>query len=306
VLNFIRTSGLSTASGVNKEANSSISINSLAVRECFLPQFGYLPFLPVSLQGSGGFVAHLEDTQAVPCNANTQLFCQALDVQTSRAYFDASQSESHKGELSVGIYFTYSFDYTTSDDAEAAGNRSDVFLIPSLDIWLAKSAHISLNKTTCSGGYEEIRTWSLDSVSTVPVRDLLISILVSTRSFFFKAFAWRSVEDVQAVIIPFLKESVNKEKAIINDASNTNITAKDLSARALAKLVEAIEGWQKVLDRNSKMYEKARAGELAANALTGVVAEGLLTDANGKDNVKNIDGSLAPNADALREISAIR
>ncbi len=74
----------------------------------------------------------------------------------------------------------------------------------------------------------------------------------------------------------------------------------------ILQLQGAIRGWQGLLDRNWKLYEDARAGKLTNNAVTRLVADALLQDDNGVDNVKYINGAKAPNADKLREISAIR
>ena len=119
-------------------------------------------------------------------------------------------------------------------------------------------------------------------------------------------FAWRSVEDVQTIIIPFLDGVMAIEQAIVDDVSNTNQTAKDESAKKITQLTDAKSGWQGMLDRNWKLYQEARAGKLAKNAVTHLVADALLQDDKGVDNVKFINGSKAPNADALRAVSAIR
>ncbi len=96
------------------------------------------------------------------------------------------------------------------------------------------------------------------------------------------------------------------EQAIIDDVSNTNQTARAESSTKVAQLTEAKKGWQGLLNRNWKLYQDARAGKLVKNAVTNLVAESLLQDDNGVDNVKYINGTKAPNADKLREISAIR
>ncbi len=81
-----------------------------------------------------------------------------------------SSAWNNAHESSTSSTVTYSFEYTTSDDIEKAGNRSDMFLTPSLNVKFAKSAEVSFDKASCSAGYKEIVTWSLDSESNVPVR----------------------------------------------------------------------------------------------------------------------------------------
>ena len=121
-----------------------------------------------------------------------------------------------------------------------------------------------------------------------------------------QVFSWRSVEDVQTIIIPFLEGIMAIEQAIVDDLSNPNQTARAESSTKVAQLTEAKKGWQGLLDRNWKLYQDARAGKMAKNAVTHLVADALLQDDNSVDNIKYINGTKAPNADKLREISAIR
>jgi hypothetical protein len=114
------------------------------------------------------------------------------------------------------------------------------------------------------------------------------------------------VEDVQTIIIPFLEGVMAIEQAIVDDVSNTNQTAKTESRTKITQLAEAKKGWQGLLDRNWKLYQDARAGKMTKNAVTKLVADALLQDDNGVDNATYINGTKAPNADKLREISAIR
>ncbi len=215
----------------------------------------------------------------------------------------------HSSENTTVATLTYSFQYTTSDDIEKAGNRSDMFLTPSLNVKFSKSADISFDKTSCAAASKEIVTWSLDSEANVPVCYLVTRFSRITQFLVacsFKVFSWRSVEDVQTVIIPFLEGVMAIEQAIVDDVSNTNQTAKTESRTKITQLAEAKKGWQGLLDRNWKLYQDARSGKLAKNAVTHLVADALLQDSNGVDNVKYINGTQAPNADALRAISAIR
>ncbi len=231
---------------------------------------------------------------------------------TITPYVGQTQTRSHGEEHTTSATLSFSFEYTTSDDIEKAGNRSDMFLTPSLNVKFAKSAEITFDKASCAAGYKEIVTWSLDSETNVPVcrvsllsASLSAALLATNFSFSLclQVFSWRSVEDVQTIIIPFLDGVMEIEQAIV--ATSTNQTAKDESSKKIVQLTEAKNGWQSLLDRNWKLYQDARAGKLKTG-VTHLVAEALLQDSNGVDNVKYINGSQAPNADALRAISAIR
>jgi hypothetical protein len=95
---------------------------------------------------------------------------------SANAYYTQVKSNNNGEETSTSATVTYSFEYTTSDDIEKAGNRSDMFLTPSLNVKFSKSAEISLNKATCAVAYKEIVTWNLESETNVWVSYFAISI----------------------------------------------------------------------------------------------------------------------------------
>ena len=110
--------------------------------------------------------------EKVSCAGIGLSFCGELANVESRlvAYVSKAQSRGHGEEHTTSATLGFSFEYTTSDDIEKAGNRSDMFLTPSLNVKFAKSAEISFDKASCAAGYKEIVTWSLDSETNVPVR----------------------------------------------------------------------------------------------------------------------------------------
>ncbi len=117
-----------------------------------------------------------------------------------------------------------------------------------------------------------------------------------------QVFSWRSLDDILFVIIPFIDSTMAVEQDIIDTSSNTTAVAD--SRTKLAQLLESKNGWQKIVDRNDELFVQAKAGKLVS--VTHLVANALLQDSNGVDNVKFINGSKSPNADKLREISAIK
>ncbi len=64
---------------------------------------------------------------------------------------------------------TLTNDYETSDSTSLAGNKSDMFLTPALNVKFSKSALIAFSASTCGATSQDIVTWSLDSDSNVPV-----------------------------------------------------------------------------------------------------------------------------------------
>lgn len=117
-----------------------------------------------------------------------------------------------------------------------------------------------------------------------------------------QVFSWRSYDDIVYVVLPFIESVKAVEQAIVDTSSNSSAVTE--SRAKVLQLEEARKGWQSVVDRNDKLYVDARAGRLTR--VTQLVANALLQDGNGNDNVKFINGTKAPNADALRSISAIR
>ena len=110
--------------------------------------------------------------QQVSCAGLGLSFCTTIaSVDTSlTAAVSKIQSRVYGEEHTTSATLGFSFEYTTSDDIEKAGNRSDMFLTPALNVKFAKSAEITFDKASCAAGYKEIVTWSLDSETNVPVR----------------------------------------------------------------------------------------------------------------------------------------
>jgi hypothetical protein len=105
------------------------------------------------------------------------------------------------------------------------------------------------------------------------------------------------------VVLPFLSNILAVEQAIIDTSSNATAVADSRNKKT--QLTSSISGWQSVLDRNSQLMANASTGKLKQYEVTQLVADALLQDENGVDNVKYINGTKAPDANKLRSISAI-
>jgi hypothetical protein len=129
-----------------------------------------------SLQNSDGVAFHIEgglawNVELQKCVGLGASVCDTVVAAEGMVgpYFSISKSWTYSEEHSTSATVSYSFEYATSDDIEKAGNRSDMFLTPSLNVKFSKSAEISFDMAACAAGYNEIVTWSLDSESNVPV-----------------------------------------------------------------------------------------------------------------------------------------
>jgi hypothetical protein len=171
--------GLSTASFVNEKATATVTVKSdsvcspskriFAVVHNFLPPF----FL---LQKSDAAVFHSEAGFAWSFDSSTCVgFGASLCVDIAKSegwvgpYFGTSGTYGHEHVGSDSATLTFSYEYTTSDDIEKAGNRSDMFLTPSLIIKFSKSGLISFSPTTCTVESKEISTWDINSPKNVQV-----------------------------------------------------------------------------------------------------------------------------------------
>ncbi len=116
-------------------------------------------------------------------------------------------------------------------------------------------------------------------------------------------FSWRSYDDVLYVVLPFITSVKAIEQDIVD--TSTNATAVAESRAKVIQLEEARKGWQSILDRDDQLYVDARAGKL--KSVTQLVADALLQDQQGIDNVKLMNGTVSPSgAPLLRTVSAIR
>jgi hypothetical protein len=168
--------GLSTASFVNEQATAVVSVNGSSVSDFFLLRIEDDFLNDVSFQTSDGVAFHIEggfawELEGKNCAGLGYSFCSSLTKTEGMVgpYFGISKSWNRANEHSTSASLTYSFEYTTSDDVEKAGNKSDMFLTPSLNIKFSKSADISFDKAACSAASKEIVSWSLESESNVPV-----------------------------------------------------------------------------------------------------------------------------------------
>jgi hypothetical protein len=120
-----------------------------------------------------------------------------------------------------------------------------------------------------------------------------------------QVFAWKNAYDISEVVIPTLKELIEEQEVNLKTALSMGRTAtvKDVMER-LMTLTRTLTGWQGVLKRVADLYETAETSS-EIKPVKNLVPESLITDKAGKDNARFINGSLAPNSNELRDISAI-
>ncbi len=117
-----------------------------------------------------------------------------------------------------------------------------------------------------------------------------------------QAFSWRSLEDINTIIIPFLASEIGIAQSVISSSSNATAVAD--ATQKVAQLGEAKKGWEGLIARNEQLYQAAKNGKL--KAVTQLVADALLQNEQKIDNVTFINGTKAASASALRQFNAIR
>lgn len=111
------------------------------------------------------------------------------------------------------------------------------------------------------------------------------------------------MDDISNVILPFLNTLKIYEQGIIDKPPNN--TAKSASLTKQAQIITSIQGWQSILNRNEALLKSAKDQTLKT-AVTHLIADALLRDPVGKNNVKYINGSNAESdSNRLKAISAL-
>ncbi|EGD77107.1 hypothetical protein PTSG_07442 [Salpingoeca rosetta] len=206
--------------------------------------------------------------------------------------------------------WSFTIDVTTSDDPMLAGEKSDMFLVPALNVVFLDTDVISFNTTTCSVNRSLTTTWSLDPEANEQV------------------MTWLSVFEIESKELPELEERLEATIASIAEAEASDDDDGDNLAdlqQLKDELELAISAWNDNLQRNRNVRNSAASGTLEkvqslwtagkyltnenANPIQGKVNRSIAFAPNDNiDNAKNLDGTDTTGEDqaTLREISAIK
>ncbi|EGD80412.1 hypothetical protein PTSG_11057 [Salpingoeca rosetta] len=206
--------------------------------------------------------------------------------------------------------WSFTIDVTTSDEPMIAGEQSDMFLVPALNVVFLDTDVISFNTTTCSVNRSLTTTWSLDPEANEQV------------------MTWLSVFEIESKELPELEERLEATIASIAEAEASDDDDGDNLAdlqQLKDELELAISAWNDNLQRNRNVRNSAASGTLEkvqslwtagkylsnenANPIQGKVNRRIAFAPNDSiDNAKNLDGTDTTGEDqaTLREISAIK
>ena len=188
--------------------------------------------------------------------------------------------------------WSFAIDVETSDNEMLAGEQSDMFLVPSLNIVLLKTDIVSFDAESCSANKSQAITWTLGSDKNT------------------KVFSWLSSFELEHTELPELRAAA---EATDDDAKKQQLT-------------EAISAWEAILKRNKDVRKMAAAGDLErVQALWGARADTFGYANSGEvsgemnkgiafaphdaiDGALNTDGTVAgtQEKDELRSLSALQ
>jgi hypothetical protein len=215
---------------------------------------------------------------------------------------ESETSVTHETQSTSSI--TFSFSETTSDGIYYAGRLSTMFLTPSLTIVFSKSLRVMFNQDMCMATGSEVTTWSLDDGAG----NFKVRSVVQFPELIFQSLAWKNIYDIENEVITTMKELIDEQKTLEKlENAKPKPNAKELSdiKVRIARLTEGLDGWQQQINRVDALYRDAgKNSSINIMPVKNLVSNQLLQK-DGKDSVTWLNGSMAENANEIRDISAI-
>ncbi|EGD74786.1 hypothetical protein PTSG_07019 [Salpingoeca rosetta] len=137
--------------------------------------------------------------------------------------------------------WSFEIELTTSDDVMLAGERSDMFLVPALNVVWMETEEVSFDVEQCRASKETKVKWSLEGQDN--------SELIT----------WISAFEIENKELPDLRKLLALAEEPPGDDDDE--TEED-RAEKVAELKRAIKAWEDNLDRNKEVRDKAAAGTL--------------------------------------------
>ena len=175
-------------------------------------------------------------------------------AETTNLFGGRPADKNHETEQT----WSFSLDVETSDNEMLAGESSDMFLVPALNVIFLDTDVISFDTETCEVSKSRTTTWSLDSDENTEV------------------MSWLSAFEIETKELPDLKRRLD------------NAEANGDSDEEIAELERAIDAWQANLDRNKEVRDMAATGGLSSVHDFWTASE----DTFDHDNVDPIDGEM--------------
>ncbi|EGD77163.1 hemagglutinin/amebocyte aggregation factor [Salpingoeca rosetta] len=139
--------------------------------------------------------------------------------------------------------WSFEIELTTSDDVMTAGERSDMFLVPALNVVWLETEEVSFDVEQCQAAKETKVKWSLEGQDN--------SELIT----------WLSAFEIENKELPDLRKLLALAEQPPGDDDDDDETEADRLEK-VAELKRAIKAWEDNLDRNKEVRDKAAAGTL--------------------------------------------
>ena len=234
----------------------------------------------------------------------------SADGTSGNTQSNSFRSSSYKEDSNAAMVM-FTFDYETSSTPEHAGDDSIMFLIPALNVVYSKSLYVTFDAKICKAVGKEDITWSLNSP-----RNFHVCILPSTISScliyvvfisIVQEFAWKSMNDIQNVIIPTLKEIHDEQQSLL---PQLGLHAAAAVKERISKLTTTISGWNSVVSRIRALHSQADLGKIPSTAASLIAVGNFATNDISMvppelmSNLKTASGAAVLNKIGAKSISA--
>ncbi|EGD75040.1 hypothetical protein PTSG_12565 [Salpingoeca rosetta] len=154
---------------------------------------------------------------------------------------DSINSKNPDDNYNSERVWSFAIELTTSDDVMTAGEKSDMFLVPALNVVWLETEEVSFDVEQCQAAKETKVKWSLEGQEN---REVL---------------SWVSAFEIENKELPDLRKLLALAEEPPGDDDDE--TEED-RAEKIAELKRAIKAWESNLDRNKEVRQKAADGLL--------------------------------------------
>ncbi|EGD76248.1 hypothetical protein PTSG_11664 [Salpingoeca rosetta] len=225
--------GLSTVTYSKAYANFYVDTYTHEVYNGFYTSLGVAPVKAgAETQTCGGFGAML-------CVKSSDVDTTPVFIRTDLAMDWASADP--EDNYMTGQTMAFEISLTTSDDVMTAGEKSDMFLVPALNVVWLETEEVSFDVEQCQASKQTKVKWSLEGQDNTEV------------------LSWVSAFEIENKEIPDLRKLLALAEQPPGDDDDE--TEEDREEKA-AELRRAIKAWEDNLARNKEVRQQAADGTL--------------------------------------------
>jgi len=209
-----------------KDSKADIDINVVGVQ----------PYVGSTGSFGGGAVVKLGTDMCAGFGVEMCITMSEIKSKNDLAYVHEEKhtysnwDDDYTTSINLGLHFTYQ----TAAGPGNAGRRSDVFLLPALNIQFLEVRVVRYNMTACEATSTTEVRWSLEKSAS-------------------DTMEWVTTEDINIREIPEVKKLLEVE---------TGKPEEEQDAQKIEKLQEALDGWTETLAAYADVNARAAAGTL--------------------------------------------